>query len=167
MLRGHVTAAAVGFVGPVFLLKLPSIDLNPVKAGLVRRPDDGKWSSVHDYTGTVRAQQERAAPSHWIASPCPPTRAPEYESGRTNQSSKPTRRREGGKAAESLKGETLRYQLDVPGIDAGLSRKEILDLVRESRRSTGRLLHKSRAPHKSPHLGKRSPSRQGSALNPA
>ena len=54
--------------------------------------------------------------------------------------------------------------LDVPGIDAGLSRKEILDLVRESRRSTGRLLRKSR---KSPHRGKRSPSRQGSALNPA
>ena len=56
--------------------------------------------------------------------------------------------------------------LDVPGIDAGLSRKEILDLVRESRRSTGRLLRKSRAPHKSPHRGKRSPRRQGSALNP-
>jgi hypothetical protein len=43
--------------------------------------------------------------------------------------------------------------LDVPGIDAGFSRKEILDPVRESRRSSGRLLHKSRAPHKSPHLG--------------
>ena len=57
--------------------------------------------------------------------------------------------------------------LDVPGIDAGLSRKEILDLVRESRRSTGRLLPKSRAPHQSPHRGKRSASRQGSALNPA
>jgi hypothetical protein len=56
--------------------------------------------------------------------------------------------------------------LDVPGIDAGLSRKEILDLVRESRRSTGRLLYKSRAPHQSPHRGKGSPSRQGSALNP-
>ena len=36
--------------------------------------------------------------------------------------------------------------LDVPGIDAGLSRKEILELVRESRRSTGRLLRQSRAP---------------------
>ncbi len=56
--------------------------------------------------------------------------------------------------------------LDVPGIDAGLSRKEILDLVRESRRSTGRLLRQSRAPHKSLHRGKASPSRQGSALNP-
>jgi len=56
--------------------------------------------------------------------------------------------------------------LDVPGIDAGLSRKEILDLVHESCRSTGRLLPKSRAPHQSPDRGKRSPSRQGSALNP-
>jgi antitoxin (DNA-binding transcriptional repressor) of toxin-antitoxin stability system len=56
--------------------------------------------------------------------------------------------------------------LDVPGIDAGLSRKETLELVQASRRSTGRPLRKSRAPHKSPHRGKRSPSRQGSALNP-
>ena len=56
--------------------------------------------------------------------------------------------------------------LDVPGIDAGLSRKEILDLVRESRRSTGRLLRQSRAPHKSPHRGKGSARRQGSALHP-
>jgi antitoxin (DNA-binding transcriptional repressor) of toxin-antitoxin stability system len=56
--------------------------------------------------------------------------------------------------------------LDVPGIDAGLSRKEILELVRESRRSNGRLLPKSPAPHQSPHCGKRSPRRQGSALNP-
>jgi hypothetical protein len=56
--------------------------------------------------------------------------------------------------------------LHVPGIDAGLSRNEILELVRESRRTTGRLLPKSRAPHQSPHRGMRSPSRQGSALNP-
>ena len=27
--------------------------LNPVKAGLVRRPEDWPWSSVHDYTGTI------------------------------------------------------------------------------------------------------------------
>jgi hypothetical protein len=57
--------------------------------------------------------------------------------------------------------------LDVPGIDAGLSRKEILDLVRASRRSTARLLRKSRAPHISPHRGKQSPSHHGSAHNPA
>ncbi len=30
--------------------------------------------------------------------------------------------------------------LDVPGVDAGLSRQEIVDLVRASRRSTARLL---------------------------
>jgi putative transposase len=29
------------------------IHLNPVKAGLVSRPDEWPWSSVHDYTGTV------------------------------------------------------------------------------------------------------------------
>jgi len=61
-MRGQVTAAAVGFVGPVFLLQLPSIDLKPVKAGLVGRPDDGEWSSVHDYTGTVRAPAGTGSP---------------------------------------------------------------------------------------------------------
>ncbi len=35
--------------------------------------------------------------------------------------------------------------LDVPGVNAGLSREEIVELVRESRRSTGRLLNKRRA----------------------
>ena len=34
--------------------------------------------------------------------------------------------------------------LDVPGVRAGLSRREIVDLVRESRRSTGRLLPRAR-----------------------
>ena len=29
------------------------IHLNPVKAGLVSRPEDWVWSSVHDYTGVV------------------------------------------------------------------------------------------------------------------
>ena len=29
------------------------IHLNPVKAGLVSRPEDWPWSSVHDYTGTI------------------------------------------------------------------------------------------------------------------
>jgi prevent-host-death family protein len=41
--------------------------------------------------------------------------------------------------------------LDVPGIDAGLSRAEILELVRASRRSTARLLSKARAPQKPSH----------------
>ena len=83
-------------------------------------------------------------------------------------------RREGGVEIRRRDGQAFLVRpvarsgspLDVPGIDAGLSRKEILDLVRESRRSTGRLLHKIRVPHQSPHRGKRSPSRQGSALNP-
>ncbi|MFZ0964726.1 MAG: transposase [Terriglobia bacterium] len=29
------------------------IHLNPVKAGLAKRPQDWPWSSVHDYTGTI------------------------------------------------------------------------------------------------------------------
>ena len=36
--------------------------LNPVKAGLVRRAEDWKWSSVHDYTGTVRAPAGAGSP---------------------------------------------------------------------------------------------------------
>ena len=39
--------------------------------------------------------------------------------------------------------------LDVPGIDAGLSRAEIVDLVRESRRSSARFLSKPPAPRPS------------------
>jgi putative transposase len=30
------------------------IHLNPVKAGLVRRPEEWPWSSIHDYKDTVR-----------------------------------------------------------------------------------------------------------------
>ena len=66
--------------------KVEYIHLNPVKAGLVARPEDWKWSSVHDYTGTVQAPAGRAVPSRWTASPYPPTRAPEYESRGTNRS---------------------------------------------------------------------------------
>jgi hypothetical protein len=36
--------------------------------------------------------------------------------------------------------------LDVPGVDAGLSRQEIVGLVRESRRSAARLLKRRRTP---------------------
>ena len=39
--------------------------------------------------------------------------------------------------------------LDVPGVDAGLTRAEIVDLVRESRRSSTRFLSKPRAPGQS------------------
>jgi hypothetical protein len=43
----------------------------------------------------------------------------EFESPRTNRSSKSAERREGGKAAESLKGETLRYPATRPHIMFG------------------------------------------------
>lgn len=33
--------------------KVEYIHLNPVKAGLVDRPEDWPWSSVHDYVGSV------------------------------------------------------------------------------------------------------------------
>jgi REP element-mobilizing transposase RayT len=33
--------------------KVEYIHLNPVKAGLVTRPEDWPWSSVHDYTSSV------------------------------------------------------------------------------------------------------------------
>jgi REP element-mobilizing transposase RayT len=33
--------------------KVEYINLNPVKAGLVDRPEDWPWSSVHDYTGNI------------------------------------------------------------------------------------------------------------------
>jgi hypothetical protein len=59
IVRGHVTAAAVGFVRHE---KVEYIHLNPVKAGLVRRPDNWKWSSMHDYTGTVRAPAGAGSP---------------------------------------------------------------------------------------------------------
>jgi putative transposase len=34
--------------------KVEYIHLNPVKAGLASRPEDWPWSSVHDYTGTLK-----------------------------------------------------------------------------------------------------------------
>jgi putative transposase len=33
--------------------KVQYIHLNPVRAGLVRRPEDWPWSSVHDYIGSL------------------------------------------------------------------------------------------------------------------
>ena len=35
------------------------IHLNPVRRGLVRRAEDWKWSSVHEYGGTSVEEQER------------------------------------------------------------------------------------------------------------
>jgi putative transposase len=42
--------------------KVEYIHLNPVRAGLVQRPDDWKWSSVRDYTGTLRAPAGAGSP---------------------------------------------------------------------------------------------------------
>jgi putative transposase len=42
--------------------KVAYIHLNPVTAGLVRGPEDWKWSSVHDYTGTVKSPSGMGSP---------------------------------------------------------------------------------------------------------
>ena len=42
--------------------KVEYIHLNPVTAGLVKRPEDWKWSSVHDYAGTVAAPVAPGSP---------------------------------------------------------------------------------------------------------
>ena len=42
--------------------KVEYIHLNPVNAGLVRRPEDWRWSSVHDYTGTWRGPSGSGSP---------------------------------------------------------------------------------------------------------
>jgi putative transposase len=44
--------------------KVEYIHWNPVKAGLVSRPEQWPWSSVHDYTGSV--QRPLATPS-WLS----------------------------------------------------------------------------------------------------
>ncbi len=38
------------------------IHLNPVTAGLVERAQDWRWSSVHDYAGSVRAPSGTGSP---------------------------------------------------------------------------------------------------------
>lgn len=42
--------------------KVAYIHWNPVKAGLVGRPEEWKWSSLQDYTGTVSAPCGRGSP---------------------------------------------------------------------------------------------------------
>jgi REP-associated tyrosine transposase len=42
--------------------KVEYIHLNPLKAGLVERPEDWKWSSERDYTGTVAAPSGEGSP---------------------------------------------------------------------------------------------------------
>ena len=39
--------------------KVAYIHLNPVRAGWVRRAQDWKWSSVHEYSGIGPAEQQR------------------------------------------------------------------------------------------------------------
>jgi hypothetical protein len=39
--------------------KIEYIHLNPVKAGLVRRAQDWRWSSVNEYSGMSAAEQEQ------------------------------------------------------------------------------------------------------------
>jgi hypothetical protein len=39
--------------------KVEYIHLNPVKAGLVQRSEDWRWSSVNEYSGVSAAEQER------------------------------------------------------------------------------------------------------------
>ncbi len=42
--------------------KVEYIHLNALKAGLVARPEDWPWSSVHDYTGTLAAPAGEDSP---------------------------------------------------------------------------------------------------------
>ncbi len=42
--------------------KVEYIHLNPVKAGLVKRPEDWRWSSVREYTGSVNAPEGAGSP---------------------------------------------------------------------------------------------------------
>jgi len=57
-------------------------------------------------------------------------------------------RRRGGQAFSIRPATRTSSPLDVPGVDAGLSRREIVELVRESRRSSARLLGKIRTSKK-------------------
>ncbi len=42
--------------------KVAYIHWNPVMAGLVKRPEGWKWSSVHEYTGSVKAPSGKGSP---------------------------------------------------------------------------------------------------------
>lgn len=42
--------------------KVAYIHWNPVKAGLVKRPEDWKWSSIHDYAGSINAPAGKGSP---------------------------------------------------------------------------------------------------------
>jgi len=57
-------------------------------------------------------------------------------------------RRRDGQAFVVRPGASGGSPLDVPGVDAGLSRQEIVDLVRKSRQSSGRFLKGTTPPSK-------------------
>ena len=57
-------------------------------------------------------------------------------------------RRRDGEAFVVRPGASGGSPLDVPGVDAGLSRQEIVDLVRKSRQSSGRFLKGTTPPSK-------------------
>jgi len=42
--------------------KVEYIHMNPVRVGLAQRPEDWKWSSVHDYMGGVNTPPEKGSP---------------------------------------------------------------------------------------------------------
>ena len=54
--------------------KVEYIPFNPVKARLVRRPEEWTWSSVHDYTGMIEAPAGAGSPIavHRITLPAGP-----------------------------------------------------------------------------------------------
>ena len=56
--------------------------------------------------------------------------------------------------------------LNVPGVGSGLAREELLNLVRESRRSTERFLKRTDPPHRRSHNGRRPPRREGARRKP-
>jgi hypothetical protein len=63
-----------------------------VRAGVVKRAEDWRWSTVHDYTGNLSAAVSAHAFWPFIVYCCRLMKEREFE----------------GKAAESLKNETLR-----------------------------------------------------------
>jgi len=56
--------------------KVEYIHLNPVKAGLVNRPQDWRWSSVNEYSGVCAAEQERRCglTIDWVNMPSDPNK---------------------------------------------------------------------------------------------
>ena len=99
--------------------KVEYIHLNPVKRGLVTKQEEWKWSSVHDYTGTVRRPTgtKSVLPVDRVSLPTD-ERARIYggwdcvvRSVRASTQPKP----KGPRTAEFLRSETLRYPASIEG----------------------------------------------------